>query len=169
MIQIPRTIKFAFRATVAAAAAALLFAFTSCDSSVTIQAKKDSSCDISMEADIGRTVYDTIKAVTAGVSQMGDSAKEGNSADRGDSTPLFSAAEIKAALSSGDITDVAVSTSSNTAVSVKGTLPAPADQKAVLDGRGVKLANFVTCTKNSLTVILAPETMRSIAASLPDD
>lgn len=175
------------RLTVAAVTTALLFAFTACDSSVTIQANKDSSSNISIDADIGKTVYNTIKAVTAGINMMNDSAIQAANAaaesSKTDNTkasgtkptasqtelPIFSAADIKEGLSAGDITNISVSTPSNTAVSIKGTLPAPANQKAVLDGKGIKLANFITCTKNSLTVILSPETMRSIAASLPED
>src|SRR5574344_413297 len=172
MIQISQTTKSVFRATVAAATTALLFAFTSCASSVTIQAKKDCSADITMAADIGTSVYNTIKSVTAGISQVSDAnslTDEAPASPSQKNVSLFSADEIKQALSAGDITNISVSTPSVSSLTVKGTLPAPANQKAVLDNKGLKLANFVTCTNNSLTVILSPATIRDLAASLPEE
>lgn len=151
------------------AASAILFAvcMSSCAATVTIQAKKDCSSDISVEADIGNAVYDTIKSVTAGISESGTGSGDAQS-PLTQNKPIFSATEIKKALSQGDIANVSVTTPSKTSLSVNGTLAAPADQNATLDGKGVKIANIVTCKTTSLTVILSPETIREIIASLPE-
>src|SRR5574344_1075380 len=50
--------------------------FTSCESSISIKANKDSSTQIQVNADVGPIVYNTIKAVTAGMSEMAASGNQ---------------------------------------------------------------------------------------------
>lgn len=145
--------------------------FTSCESSISIKANKDSSTQIQVNADVGPIVYNTIKAVTAGMSEMAASGNQASGTaknDAGKDVPIFSAAEIKSGLSTGDMTDVSVSTPTVSSLSINGKLSAPADQVSTLnDTNSVKVANFVTCTKNSLTLILAPAMIKQIGESLP--
>jgi len=100
---------------------------------------------------------------------MNQIANTGASTANSQEIPVFSTKDTEQALSAGGITNVSVTTPSATSLSAKGTLPAPADQKTVLDGKGIKLANFVTCTKNSLTVILSPETIQQTTAALTEE
>lgn len=158
--------------TICIAAAVFSFVMTSCSSSITVQAKKDCSSDVQIQTDLGNTVLQTIKSVTAGMNQISSSANGSTAAPADTSAtdkPVFSAPEISQALSQGDITNVVVQTPTSSSISVSGTLPAPADQKMTLKQDGIKLANFITCTKNSLTLILAPETVLNVVKSLPEE
>ena len=52
---------------------------------------------------------------------------------------------------------------------IKGRVAAPENQQTTLKASDAKVANFVTCTQSSLTVILAPETIQAIISSLPEN
>src|SRR5574344_2280659 len=148
---------------------------TSCESSIAIKANKDASTEIQVQADVGTIVYNTIKAVSSGMGEISSSATgqasdgEAAAAAPAKEEPVFSAKEIGDSLAAGDMTNVSVSTPTISSISVYGKLPAPANQTVTLKNNNAKVANFVACTKNSLTLILSPSTMYGIAASLPED
>lgn len=148
---------------------ALIFLFfTGCSSSLTIKAQKDSSAHINLETDIGTTVASLITNLTESLNAFGMGDFFEQNIKPFANMQFFYAPQIKAALSTGDITDIEVSTPSATSVSISGTLPPPSKQKTSTSN-GIKIANFVTCTQSSLTVILSPSTVRKIYDILSDD
>lgn len=145
----------------------LLF-FTGCSSSLTIKAQKDSSALINLEVDIGTTVASMITKLTESLNdfRMGDFFKQNINPFA--NMQFFYAPQIKSAFSTGDITDIEVSIPSITSFSMSGTLLPPSKQKTSTSN-GIKIANFVTCTQSSLTVILSPANIKKIYATLSSE
>lgn len=82
---------------------------------------------------------------------------------------IFSEKEIKSAFAGSDFTNIAVKVPSDTSMELKGTVPAPEKQKAVTETGNIRAADFVTCTENSLSLVISPESMQAFVQSLPQE
>lgn len=155
------------RAVLSIASVAILLTATSCSSEISISANKDCSTDFEFSADIGNAVYSTIQAVTAGLNEINDTASTQNTTYK--DMPLFSSAQIEKAFSTSDVKNLKVQTPTVSSITVSGTALAPDEQTSVIEKDNMKIANFITCTKNSLTLIVAPSTVQNLVASLPEE
>ena len=140
-----------------------LFALTGCGAKLSIKANADQSTDIAFSMDVGKTVIDTMNKASQGIMMISDTADAFGTPSL--PAQLFSAENIKKALVNTDLHDTKVATPSASSVELSGTLAAPKNQQYTAGA--VKAANFLTCTANSLTVILSPDTVQQIAGQLP--
>ena len=156
------------RAVLSIASVAILLTATSCSSEISISANKDCSTDFEFSADIGNAVYSTIQAVTAGLNEINNAASAEQNTTSKD-MPLFSSAQIEKAFSTSDVKNLKVQTPTVSSITVSGTALAPDEQTSVIEKDNMKIANFITCTKNSLTLIVALSTVQNLVASLPEE
>src|SRR5574344_74178 len=155
------------RVVLSIASVAILLTATSCSSEISISANKDCSTNFEFSADIGNAVYSTIQSVTAGLNEINDTASTQSTTSK--DMPLFSSAQIEKAFSTSDVKNLKVQIPTVSSITVSGTALAPDEQTSVIEKDNMKIANFITCTKNSLTLIVAPSTVQNLVASLPEE
>lgn len=143
----------------------ILIAFTGCSASVDIKAANDKSAQAQVKLNLGKILCDTIDSLTAGINEISASGTQ----SAPETTQIFSKQEIETAFSGSDFQDLKVEVPAKDSVSISGTIPSPENQKSFSDKGNLKIANFITCTKNSLTLILSPATLRTFASSLPEE
>lgn len=131
--------------------------FVSCETKFSVTAFADSSAEIDFHSSLGELIYNTIISVAA----SGDPSAYGK--------PLFEKKEIENALKGSDLINPEVIIPSNDGVEVAGKILSPDKQKSVSDIGGLKVANFVNCGSNTITVILSPALIQTLIASLPED
>ena len=136
----------------------ILFSLSGCSAAIGIKACPDRSSSIELSMSMGDALADTLQSM---LSMNGDSSTDG----------VFSAAsmeKVKLAFEGGDFTDVALSSPSASSLLLSGRIK-PAEEQRVLSGSNIKVANLITCTSSSLTVILSPEIISQLAAALPEE
>lgn len=143
----------------------ILIAFTGCSASVDIKAANDKSAQAQVKLNLGKILCDTIDSLTAGINEISASGTQ----SAPETAQIFSKQEIETAFSGSDFQDLKVEVPAKDSVSISGTIPSPENQKSFSDKGNLKIANFITCTKNSLTLILSPATLRTFASSLPEE
>ena len=142
---------------------ALCLIFSACKSSVEIKANADTSCQISAQLESGKIISSAIEEVLQTFSFVDPSSSYVTK-----EVSIFSAQDIKEALSMG-MSDVKVTTDGKENLSISGRLPEAGKQNATLDNEITKAANFLACTKSSLTLILSRENIQNLVSSLPEE
>lgn len=135
----------------------------SCSTELEIKAFDNKSADINFNFDVGEQLYKTIQNMTFGISQMSENIKSS------DEISFFNEAEIYQIFEGSDFQNVKVFIPSKRELKLSAKIPSPENQRAVNEGSVLKIANFVTCTQNSLTVLISPENVQEIVASLPEE
>lgn len=82
---------------------------------------------------------------------------------------LFDEKEIYQVFNGSDFQNVQVLVPSKKELKITAKIPSPENQKAVNEGSVLKIANFITCTNNSLTLLISPQNVQEIVASLPEE
>lgn len=128
-------------------------ALTGCSTDISIKAKADKSADLTLKMDLGTTITGTLKALFG----------------TADASQILPTADIKKSLTTKDFSKVLVAYTGTNQLALSGTLAAPEKQLTVTGDSGIKIANFVTCTSSSLTLLLSPDTIQELQADLPED
>ncbi len=142
----------------------LLIAFTGCTAKINIRANSDKSANLDFSMDLGTKLSETIRAVGSSLMQM-----NGETINTDTNVPIFSAQLIESAFNNTDFENVTITTPTESSLNMSGRIPAPENQQATLKASDAKVANFVTCTQSSLTIILAPETVQAVISSMPEN
>ena len=141
----------------------LSFTFFSCSTDLEIKAFDDKSADINFDFDLGEQIYSAIQNFTLGISQMSENLNLENE------LLLFDEKEIYQVFNGSDFQNVKVLVPSKKELKITAKIPSPEKQKAVNEGSVLKIANFITCTNNSLTLLISPQNVQEIVASLPEE
>lgn len=141
----------------------LMFTFFSCSTDLEIKAFDDKSADINFNFDLGEQIYSAIQNFTLGISQMNENLNLENELS------LFDEKEIYQVFNGSDFQNVKVLVPSKKELKITAKIPSPEKQKAVNEGSVLKIANFITCTNNSLTLLISPQNVQEIVASLPEE
>lgn len=124
---------------------AALIAFAGCSSSIKIQAAKNSQI-FSIDVDLGKTLSDTIREVSAGMAQMNSSSRT--------EIQIFETQKIKSSLESAGFSSVKVES--------------PSAEKLRIRCSG-RLENFVEQGADSLTVKVNPANVQKIVSLLGEE
>lgn len=141
----------------------LLLMCVSCSTDLEIKAFDDKSADINFNFDLGEQIYKAIQNFTLGISQMNENL------DLEKDISLFDEKEIYQVFNGSDFQNVQVLVPSKKELKITAKIPSPENQKAVNEGSVLKIANFITCTNNSLTLLISPQNVQEIVASLPEE
>lgn len=141
----------------------LVFTFFSCSTDLEIKAFDDKSANINFNFDLGEQIYSAIQNFTLGISQMNENLNLENELS------LFDEKEIYQVFNGSDFQNVKVLVPSKKELKITAKIPSPEKQKAVNEGSVLKIANFITCTNNSLTLLISPQNVQEIVASLPEE
>lgn len=131
--------------------------FVSCETKLSVTAFDDASAKIDFRSSLGDVIYNTIISVAA----SGDPSAFGKA--------LFEKKEIEDALNGSDLIESEVEIPSNDGVEVSGKILSPDKQRSVSDVGGLKVANFVNCGTNTLTLIISPSLIQKLIVSMPEE
>ena len=140
----------------------VLIAFTGCGSKLALKAQGDGSATVALRMDTGKAASATIAAVM-------DSLYGGSSAGSraGEIFTAQNAAALEKSLEESDLVRPKVRALSGTELSLDGTVPDAKSQKRV-SSTGVKMANLIRVSKDSLCLVLSPETLRQLYGSMDE-
>ncbi len=139
----------------------VLIAFTGCNSRADIAANADKSCDIQVEVTTGRQ----LSALAASALSF---SMKGSSADSSRNASLFTPKNlqsIKKALDNSDLKNAVVTSPAPDTLSVSGRV-VPQEQQKSLSSSGITISNIISCTDDTLSITLSPETLQTLVASL---
>ena len=131
----------------------ILLALSGCSSKLTFIANADQSTNMDFSVTIGKQVEGLIE------SMMAKTQEEQSS---------FPVERIQEAFKDSDFMNIKVSATGFSNLNISGILQ-PSQSQRYMAGSSIKTANFVTCARNTLTLIISPETIQNIALSLPDE
>ena len=123
----------------------LMLALTGCSSSLTLKAQKDKSCDIDFSLSLGESLMTLVRSLT--MTMGGD-----------ETSPLFSADQIRETLTQSGITPKNITSPKDGELFAEGNVP---------EEKLKATENFFFCTENSLGIRLNPENLQNFAQTLP--
>ncbi len=142
---------------------AVLLLLVSCSSNIEIRANLDKSSDVKFSMNLGNEFYGIIQNLTSGMAELNESTGLDSE------NIIFSESEIKSNFEGSDFKNLSVEVPNEKELLISGKIPSPENQIAVNDGSNIKIANFLTCTDSSLTIILSPQNVREVVKNLPSE
>ena len=142
-----------------------VFFFVSCSSQLEITALEDCSSHLDFKLELGSVITQTIESITQGLTEIENASA--NVAVK--ETGIFSKELIENAFKVSDFKNINVKIPEKDKLNLSLDFPSPANQKVTTDKGNFKAANFITCTKNSLTLILSPEILKELANSFNEE
>ncbi len=142
-----------------------VFFFVSCSSQLEITAQEDCSSHLDFKLELGSVITQTIESITQGLNEIENSSAKVATKE----TAIFSKELIEDAFKVSDFKNVKAATPEKDKLNLSLDFPAPANQKVTTDRGNFKAANFVTCTKNSLTLILSPEILKELSKNFSEE
>ena len=142
-----------------------LFFLAGCSSQLEITALEDCSSHLDLKLELGSVITQTIESITQGLTEIENASA--NVAVK--ETAIFSKELIENAFKVSDFKNINVKIPEKDKLNLSLDFPSPANQKVTTDRGNFKAANFITCTKNSLTLILSPEILKELANSFNEE
>ena len=140
---------------------ALSLFFASCSSSIEIKAGNQKTADVNFSINLGKEFYDILQNLTSGMAELNESSGLDSE------NIIFSESEIRSNFEGSDFKNLSVKVPNAREIFISGEIPSPDNQVAVNDGSNIKIANFLTCTDSSLTIILSAQSIQEFVKNLP--
>ncbi len=142
-----------------------LFFLAGCSSQLEISAMEDCSSHLDFKLELGSVITQTIESITQGLTEIENASA--NVAVK--ETEIFSKELIENAFKVSDFKNINVKIPEKDKLNLSLDFPSPVNQKVTTDRGNFKAANFITCTKNSLTLILSPEILRELSKNFNEE